>query len=340
MNIKLGKILKTGVTSLMVLGVLAPINQVVNAESSTQESTTSQTESSVSTDSASLFKTPAFVYGGGLDEAQKKEVIADLKIKDIDYTTSQVLGTDVDKYLQLENTNTAGLFSSVYITRTDREGQNLVKILTPENITLVTEAGYATPLTTTGVSNLEVRVASPDSVGKVSGESALSGLYKALEEQGVVLDPNKVSVAQDELSTTSAIVENNGGKDMSYEEKAKLDTQLSSALTEIKTQLSEIKDKQVSEDQIEEIVNTALKTAGLENQLDKEDIQKLNTLAKTYVENKDSVLDKESIQRYKDYASNVAKDLQDKYGVQIEEAKGFISSSWEKIKSFFSDLFS
>ncbi|AIM25473.1 DUF1002 domain-containing protein [Melissococcus plutonius] len=278
-------------------------------------------------------------FGGGLNETQEKAVGDVLKIKEQNYKTLKVEGSDVDHYLHITGAKTSGLFSSVYITRTVREGQNVVKVLTPKNIVLVTEAGYTTPLTTAGVSNLEIRVASLDSVGPVSGESALAGLYKALEDQGVTLNPDKVYTAQEELQTTASIIDNTGMKDKSYEDKAKMDTQLSAILTEIKTQLAEIKDKQVTDQQIEEIVNHAIKNARLEDKLNKEDIQRLVSLSKVYIQNKNSILDKESISRYKKLAHNITKDLQDKYGVQMEQAKGFLATAFESIKAFFGGLF-
>ena len=54
------------------------------------------------------------------------------------------------------------------------------KIITEDNITKITSNQYANAAITAGVSDVEIDVAS---VSKVTGESALTGVYKAFRSQ-------------------------------------------------------------------------------------------------------------------------------------------------------------
>ena len=112
-----------------------------------------------------------------------------------------------------------------------------VKIITEDNITKITSNQYANAAITAGVSDVEIDVAS---VSKVTGESALTGVYKALEANGETLDLDRTQVAQDELETTNEIAENNA--DNSNFDSGRLDQ----AMVEIKQELAEIKKNQGS----------------------------------------------------------------------------------------------
>ena len=71
--------------------------------------------------------------------------------------------------------------------KTDKGTGVKVKIKTPENITLVTAEQYANAAITAGVTDAEIEVAA---VSKVTGESALTGVYKAFEANGYNWMPN------------------------------------------------------------------------------------------------------------------------------------------------------
>ena len=77
------------------------------------------------------------------------------------------------------------MISSVMVQKTDKGTGVKVKIKTPENITLVTPEQYANAAITAGVTDVGIEVAA---VSKVTGESALTGVYKAFEANGVQLD--------------------------------------------------------------------------------------------------------------------------------------------------------
>lgn len=116
------------------------------------------------------------------------------------------------------------MYSSVKIIHKDT-GQGLnIEIVTKDNITEVTKEMYTNALLTAGVQDADVLVAS--SV-KVSGHSALTGIYKAYDAKGVKLDEGRMQVASEELDVATSIAKEEGISQ----------AEISELLTEIKRQL-------------------------------------------------------------------------------------------------------
>ena len=144
---------------------------------------------------------PTVVYGGGLNDQQIKETSKLLGIKDEStVTTTKATGEDLVKYLGAGEANTSVMISSVMVQKRNKGEGVKVHIATPKNITLVTSEQYANAAITAGVADAEIEVAA---VSKVTGESALTGVYKAFEANGVVLDEKRTAVAQKELELTN-----------------------------------------------------------------------------------------------------------------------------------------
>ena len=142
------------------------------------------------------------------------------------------------------------MISSVLVQRDNNSGVN-VNIITPEDISVITEQQYINAAITAGVEDVNIEVAS---IRPVTGESALTGVYKALEVNGEELDQERMEVAQDELETTSEIAE---GEDLDEDESNRSD----GAIIEIKQQLADIKeqtDELATREEIEQIINEAL----------------------------------------------------------------------------------
>ena len=130
--------------------------------------------------------------------------------------------------------------------------------VTPENITEVTDEMYANALLTAGIENAIVEVASPV---KVSGHSALVGIYKAYESRGEVLDKDRMEVANDELDLATDLAEKEG-----------LDSEkVGELLTEIKKMIAE--QNPATKEDVERIVEEQLKKMNI--QLSPEDRQLL-----------------------------------------------------------------
>ena len=262
------------------------------------------------------------IYGGALDNNSKtnlnKLFNVDGENVKVDFTNSNDLYT----YLNLQGIPTESLFSSVKVEK-NTHGIS-VNILTPENITTITENQYTNAAITAGISNANIEVAS---LTKVTGESALAGVYKAVEVNGITLDKERTTVAQVELETVKTISEAIN----TPENKEKLDI----ALAEIKTQLAEIKEQTgnlASREQVENIIYEVLKSQGIDLIISREHITLLIDFAIHY-QNTSAIDSKEIINQL----DNLTKSIQDKINnisISEEEKTSFI----EAIKQFFVNI--
>lgn len=253
---------------------------------------------------------PIIVYGETLSDSQEQEVRELLDVQDPEnmdeYT---VTGEDIAKYIN-GNPN-SNMYSSAKITR-EEEGSGLsVNIVTPDNITQVTPQMYANALLTAGVENATVDVASPV---KVSGHSALTGIYKAYDAQGVTLDKDRMQVADEELGVATDLAKNEG---LSQEKVSEL-------LTEIKKSIAE--QNPATKEEVEQIVKEQLDN--LEISLSDADRQMLVDLFEK-MRNLDIDFDKVSSQ-----LDDIASKVQDKIS-DIVNNDGF----WSKVEKFFKDIF-
>ena len=136
-------------------------------------------------------------FGGGLNQSQIEQVRDEFGISANDAYETTVTGDDVARYLGINSYSTSILISNVMVKKDTGNGVK-VNILTPNNITQITSNQYANAAITAGVSNCEIDVAS---LSQATGESALTGVYKALELSGETLDTQRTQVAQEELET-------------------------------------------------------------------------------------------------------------------------------------------
>jgi uncharacterized protein YpuA (DUF1002 family) len=195
------------------------------------------------------FGVPIVVYGETLSDQQKKAVQDELGIdENTDVEEFTVTGEDLVKYIEGENRN-ARMFSSAKITRQEKGKGLNVEIVTPDQITEVTESMYANALLTAGVENADVEVASPV---KVSGHSALTGIYKAYDVSGEQLDSVRMEVANEELNVATELA-----KDAGIDKE-----KVSELLTEIKKEIAE--QDPATKEEVEQIVEQKLKSMNIE----------------------------------------------------------------------------
>ena len=267
---------------------------------------------------------PTVVYGGGLtnDQIQSTRDLFDIEDTNNVYETS-VDANDLYNYLGIAGGDTSSLISSVMVQKQDAGKGVKVKIITEDNITKITSNQYANAAITAGVSDVEIDVAS---VSKVTGESALTGVYKALEANGETLDLDRTQVAQDELETTNEIAENNADFDSG---------RLDQAMVEIKQELAEIKKNQGSAataEQVEQVVTDALKKFNLSDIISQDDIDKLIAFAKKY-QNTSAIDSQEVLEQLNKLSGNLKNQLS---GL-INKAQ---SEGWfDKIINFIKSLF-
>ena len=270
---------------------------------------------------------PTVVYGGGLNDQQIKETSKLLGIKDENIVTiTKATGEDLVKYLGAGEANTSVMISSVMVQKRNKGEGVKVHIATPKNITLVTSEQYANAAITAGVADAEIEVAA---VSKVTGESALTGVYKAFEANGVVLDGKRTAVAQQELELTNQIAQEQS-KEKGFD-AAKLDQ----AMIDIKKSLAEIKEKQgqvATKEDVERIVNEALKKYGLDKVISPTQVNNIIQFALSYQQT--SAIDSKQVLEQLNSLSNTVKG---KIGQLVDQAN---REGWlDKIVTFFKEIF-
>ncbi|MGD7045070.1 DUF1002 domain-containing protein [Jeotgalibacillus proteolyticus] len=256
------------------------------------------------------FGLPILVLGGTLSDTQKDEVRKMLGVTDPEMVEEVVVtGEDLVRYIDGED-RSAQMFSSAKITR-EEEGEGLViERVNPENITQVTDTMYANALLTAGIENATVEVASPV---KVSGHSALTGIYKAYEVSGEELDTERLEVANDELNLATDLANEEGIE----EEK------VSELLADIKQAIAN--QNPATREEVEAIVEEQL--ANLNINLSEEDRQRLTDLFEQ-MRNLNINFDNVSEQLGK-----LSDTIQEKLGDVVND-EGF----WQGVKDFFQGM--
>lgn len=249
---------------------------------------------------------PIVVYGDTLSDAQKQEVTELLEVTDPESVEKYtVTGEDIANYI--DGNPNSRMFSSAKIKQ-EEEGTGLtINIVTPDNITEVTNEMYANALLTAGVENATVDVASPV---KVSGHSALTGIYKAYDAKGQQLDKERMELANDELDVATNLAEKEG---LNQEKVSEL-------LTEIKKAIAE--QNPATKEEVQQIVEEQLNN--LEISLSEEDRQMLIDL---FNRMRDLDINFDNVKKQlDDIASKVQEVIND---------EGF----WNKVENIFNKLF-
>lgn len=280
-----------------------------------------------------LWGSPVFVYGESLSEQQRLDTKGIFGIERLAVDEVSVNGQDLVKYVGSGNPN-ANMYSSAFINKGKTGGGVSVQIIGTENITGVTTTQYANALITAGAEDVDVKVAS---AVKVSGHSALTGIYKAYETQGAVLDADRMEVAQEELSVSTMITKENVGAEGFDEEL------LTQALITIKTELANLKEQKgddVTEEDIVTVVNRSLQDSEIDGIITADQVSSLVGFAGKYI-NTDAI-DSEAVKaQLGNLTSQVAGNLKEKAGQLGGMAKDMVQSEgfWDGIKNFFASLF-
>ncbi|MBM7570670.1 DUF1002 domain-containing protein [Aquibacillus albus] len=252
---------------------------------------------------------PRVVYGEALSEAQKEDVRRLLGVDDPSMVQEYTV-TAEDLVNYIGGDPSANMYSSAKITRKDPGHGLVVNIVNSDNITEVTNEMYANALLTAGVEDALIEVASPV---KVSGHSALTGIYKAFNVDGESLDKDRMEIANEELGIATDLAEKAG---MDQEKVSEL-------LTEIKKAISE--QNPATKEEIEKIVQEQLDKLNIE--LSPEDRELLTNLF-------------EKMRAINIDFGNVASQLEDLANDlrnTIEEVTGN-TGFWQTVMDFFENL--
>ena len=304
-------------------------------ETSEEMSITSTAEDIVLT--AEEKSIPTYIYGGGLTETEALKLLKDMGFEyQEDVRIEYITGEDMGKYTGHVD-DTSSLISSVVLLWDEDTKGISVEIATPENITLITPMQYQKAAMSLGVENVKIVVGSPT---RVTGESALGGVYKALDMFGHEFTQGQVDVANAETDLFADIVE----QGQNLEDFNPDDFTL--ALAELQKQVKELKDKQedfLSEEQIRQLILDILKEKGLDTVLTEENINKLVALIDLY-QNTPEIIDSELISEQADMfistlednlakGWNYVKDGMENF--DTEQAKGI----WASVVDFFKGVF-
>lgn len=212
-----------------------------------------------------------------------------------------------------------------------------VNIVTPENITKVTEDMYRNATVTLGIEHAAITVASPIAV---TGESALAGIYYSLEENSADVSDESKELAQEELEALSTINSENQG---TYGYDA---DKLNVALTDIKSAVADAGDG-VSKEEVRKIVEETLDNYELKDVLSSDQITVIVNFA--FNLSKSSIIDssnfKSTLASLKDSivsnASSTFKGINLNFDATdvLESSKGFLANIWQAIVNFFKNLF-
>ncbi len=202
------------------------------------------------------------VYGAALGAEQRKQMDQAFGISEnssnINYKTAT--GNDLREYLGYY-TDDSNMISSIYIKGLSDNSGIKVNVVTPSNITKITQGQYTNAAITAGITDADIYVASPK---PVTGESALVGVYVALADRGERIDPERAQTAQEELETVNDIAEENkDNADFDPEDLDKLVIEVKQKLADHKQDTGET----ASTDQIAIYIQDAIKDVNLENVL-------------------------------------------------------------------------
>lgn len=213
---------------------------------------------------------PMFAYGESLTDAEIEQTKKDLNVKE--NSDSMIVNISEMNDLLQDNYKYDQVYSSAYIEPNDLGGIKTT-IITPNTITVKTEAQYTNAAITAGANNVNIKVSS---VKPVDGSGALAGLYKAYEKKGIKLNRENIKVAQEELNLLSNISTKNVSK------KGFTDEQFNKAIAEIKKQIIETKKenlgKPLEEDKVKTIVVNVINNFELNEYITEDQINSIVSL--------------------------------------------------------------
>ncbi|MBM0328193.1 DUF1002 domain-containing protein [Staphylococcus pseudintermedius] len=277
-------------------------------------------------------KEEIFIQGADLNNNQLVETKEKLGVGN-NVTTYKVTNTDVIEYT---GTEYDFIHSSVLIKPKRFTSGVDVEIETPENITRITREQYMNAAITSGIQDATIKIASVD---QVTGEGALTGIYKAYATQGHRLNAQDIQNANQEMNHLARISENHQNKD-GYSDEA-----LNEAVAEMKAQIAEAKasHQQLNSTTINQIVNQTLTERGLYQILSDHEIAVIQNImvnvAESNVVNQDPDAFKKQATELKEMIQSQAGDkLKKLKDLDNEETRNFLQKLWDAIVSIFTKI--
>lgn len=281
------------------------------------------------------------VYGAGT-ASEVRSKLADVLGVDSNFKTLTATASDYQKYIaDGSNTTDAAMISSVAIAPSDPGSGVKVNIKNYDgqnNITQVTAQQYAMVAQMAGVSDVTIVVTANRAV---SGESALTGVYKALAQDGIQLNPTDTTTANQMLDATQSAI-NENADDSSY--AGNLMAAVGDTTKEIASQKQD--GQTLTADQIQALLEKALQEHGIADKTSQNSVTNIVNILINF--------QKSPISSSKDYISSVsdtinnvknstgnlmnkAKDWANSAAAKetVQKAKNIFTQFIEWIKSFF-----
>lgn len=148
---------------------------------------------------------PSISLGATLDEAGAQQTIRLLNGQHVEQNNIfRIDGNTVNHYLNDGSNNNTAVYSSAIIEPREAGYGVQVQIVTPQTILNVTPQTYVNAAITAGAKDVLIRVASTQ---PVTGEGALSGVYKIYEINGQELNRKNVEIAQKEIKVINEVAQ-------------------------------------------------------------------------------------------------------------------------------------
>ena len=329
-------IIKIVTGTIIATTIISPVVPVIQNISVLADTTNSNSSNS----NTHTLNSAYVVYGSGVS-SDIYSSLNDVLQTDSSFKTMTATADDYRKYINNNsNTTNAAMISSVAIAPGDPGSGVKVNIKNyngENNITEVTAQQYALVAQMAGVTAVSIVVTANRAV---SGESALTGVYKALATDGVNINSENTSAANNVLDATQSAIDANKD-DKSYPGK------LMAAVGDVSKQIAQQKQDDSSnlatKQDIQDMLNKALEKRGIADTTNQTQItQIVNALvvfqnapissSKTYVNTVDDTINnvKNSTGNLMNKAKNWANS--EKFGQTAEEAKGWFAKFTDWIK--------
>lgn len=158
---------------------------------------------SVSAQSSTTQGQTLVALGSSLTDSQAQQTLSLLGANDV--SSDKIItvnGSLINEFLADGSTDSTPVYSSVAIEPRGEGYGVQVQILTPANILSVSSKTYQNAAITAGASNVLIKIAA---VEPVTGEGALTGVYKLYESTGQQLSSANIELAQKEISLIETI---------------------------------------------------------------------------------------------------------------------------------------
>ncbi|PCE48126.1 DUF1002 domain-containing protein [Staphylococcus pseudintermedius] len=271
-----------------------------------------------------------FIKGADLNSNELEQTKKELHVTD-GYKEYSITTQDVAKYTG--NSSLSYIHSSATIEPKKFSKGVSVEIVTPNNITRITKEQYTNAAISAGVQNANIKIASID---QVTGEGALSGIFKSYEKNGNPLNQNDINNAQEEMNQLATISEENKNQ------KGYSDEVLNHAVAKMKEEIASQKqdNKNLDNQQINNIVDKELKDSGLIKVLSDKQITVINNIM---INVSNSEIMNQDPKSFEKQADSLKSSIKDKAGGLVDKAKSldtqenrnFLQKIWDFIVNFF-----